>query len=111
MAKPNIRPTPRLELRWRYAEDEETENSFSSDMKYACDYGLVMPVQRNDIRSNVYDEEADVEMAGVRSEIFHKFGTTLRGGAVPGDLEVPFRDGVHAQIDARILGDLDKSTS
>lgn len=106
MGKPDIRPCPRLELRWRYAEDEETEQSFSDDMKYACDYGIVIPVPRNDIRSNIYDEEG--ECVGTRYEIFYKFSTTMRGGgAVPGKTEVPFRDGVHAAEDAQKLGGLE----
>jgi hypothetical protein len=105
MADPIILPTPRIELRWRYATDEEIEGSvLGGDGKYACDYGLVMPVSRNDIRSNAYDEDSDVEIIGAKSELFHKFGTTLRGGAAPGDQETPFRDGVHAMRDAKVLG-------
>lgn len=106
--KPDIRPSPRLELRWRYATDDEQANAGFGGAKYACDYGLVLPVSRNDIRSNVYDKESDVEITGARSEVFFKFGTTVRGGeAVPGALEAPFRDGVHATEDAKKLGGLE----
>ncbi len=106
--KPDIRPSPRLELRWRYSTEEEQARAAFGDAKYACDYGIVLPVSRNDIRSNVYDKESDVEICGARSEVFYKFGTTMRGGgAVPGAGEAPFRDGAHALEDAKKLGGLE----
>jgi hypothetical protein len=108
MLKPKIRPCPRIDLKWRYVTDEELEAGHGIDAKWACDFGLTMPVQRNDIRSNVYDEENDVEMIGCKSEIFHKFGTTFRGGGLtPKGHDVPFRDGVHAKYDADVLGGLE----
>ena len=108
MLKPNIRPAPRLELRWRYLEEDEIEAARIGDAKYACDYGIVLPVPRNDIRSNIYDKDSDTEICAGRSEVFYKFSTTVRGGGgVPGKMETPLRDGRHACEDALKLGGLE----
>lgn len=105
---PDIRPSPRLELRWRYSTEEEQVQAAIGEAAYACDYGIVIPVPRNDIRSNVYDKESDREIYGARSEVFYKFSTTLRGGGKPpSSTETPFRDGVHAMEDAKKLGGLE----
>ena len=108
MSKPVIRPTPRLQFVWRESTEAEQESSDLGDMRFACDYGIVLPVCRNDVRSNVYDDEADVELYGVKSEVFYIFRTTLAGRSRPPEKgEIPFRDGAHARWDGEVLGGLE----
>ena len=106
--KPEIRPAPRLELRWRYSTEEEQKRSGIGRAEYACDYGIVIPVPPNDIRSNHCDEESEQEIIGAKSEVFYKFSTTMQSSSkTPGEMDTPYRDGVHAMEDAKKLGGLE----
>ena len=98
-------PAPRLELRWRKPTHDEWFNSHIG-ASLACDYGLVLPVDKSDIRSNERDGDG-CEIIGAMTEVFYVFGTSLRGGdsaPLPGD--APYRDGAHAKWDAEKLGGL-----
>lgn len=95
-------PFPRLELRWREATTEESEQSDYSPYAFACDYMLVLwaPTVR-DQRSN--DWETDEY--GVKV-IEYKLNTTLSTGRPdrdPSKVEPPFRDGCHASWDGDLL--------
>lgn len=100
-------PAPRLQLRW--AEAAPNERGY----QWACHYELVLPLGEHDIRRDVYDD--DGEMTGKVSELVAALKPpTLRGGsgypceAQDGTryFDPPFRDGVHAQWDADVLGKL-----
>jgi hypothetical protein len=83
-------PLPRLQLVWVDRGRGDT-NTFVS----VCHYLLVFPVDAWDIR-NIGTKELPftaVEMGRTRS----------RSGA-PGDLGTPYRDGVHAKLDAKVFG-------
>lgn len=95
-------PAPRLEFRWRKEPENELEtervkqNFFTE--AYFCDYGLVMPLDKYDIRAEGEDGEF-----GVRTEKFYKFETTIFSGSVPEDGRVPFLDGAHSKWDSEAL--------
>ncbi|WP_027238251.1 hypothetical protein [Leisingera caerulea] len=95
-------PLPRLELRWREATDDERERmDFAT---HACDYGLSLPVDKTDVRSNIWHEDKNEEI-GVLTEIFYPFSTTLTSH--PGEPgRGPIRDACHATWDAKKLGGL-----
>jgi hypothetical protein len=97
-------PAPRLEFRWRKEpmnEKETLRQKRWGDDTYFCDYGIVIPLKREDIRA-----EGDDGTLGVHKERFFLFGTTACGGSEPWDGQVPFRDGVHASWDSEALGGL-----
>ena len=99
---------PRLELRWRDATEEEAKDAVIPGPTYACDYGIVLPLDANDIRSNVYNEASGETVYSAITEVFYNFSTTVRsGGKPPAGAETPFRDGSHATRDAASLGDLE----
>ena len=87
--------------------DREREMNWGDDTVY-IDYGILMPVDRFDIRSNVYNPETDEEEIALIRYQYHKFGTTASTGAhrTYGSQDTPFRDGVHAMHDSIKLGDL-----
>lgn len=82
-------PAPRLELLW----DKQ-------DGKRTCTYSLVIPLQESDLRR----ENSNGKV--VRDVLKLKIGTTLVEGGVSvqdGEVETPFRDGVHALWDSKAL--------
>ncbi|OUM00529.1 hypothetical protein [Variovorax sp. JS1663] len=97
-------PAPRLQLRWEANPDQGIYS-------WLCHYELVLPLDEHDIRREVYDDEG--EMTGKVDEmvIAIKPPTKRGGGGVPcasmeGEryFDPPFRDGVHANWDAKHLG-------
>lgn len=102
-------PAPRLQLRW---EPDNGQRRRFSDEDWLCHYELVLPLGEYDIRREIYDD--DGEQIGERSELILAVKPpTIRGGPgrppctnPDGSLyaDEPFRDGVHAQWDARVLG-------
>lgn len=101
-------PAPRLQLRWALATPEERRfNNFG----WACHYELVLPLDKHDVRREVYDENGDP--AGEVSELVVPIKSpSLRGGggtpceAQDGSryYDAPYRDGAHARWDAAVLG-------
>lgn len=100
-------PAPRLQLRWAEAEPNELGR------QWACHYELVLPLGKHDIRREVYNE--DGEMTGKVSELVAPLKPpTLRGSSsTPCEAkdgtryyDAPYRDGAHAQWDAKALGGL-----
>lgn len=96
-------PTPRLELRWREATEKEVLGR-SIFLSHACDYGLVIPVERTDVRSNLQHPDG-TEDIGALYEVFYSFSTTLSSEPI-NDFHAPYRDGTHATWDADKLGGL-----
>lgn len=96
-------PAPRLQLRWAEAEP-------SSRYPWACHYELVLPLGEHDIRRESYDDDGKCTVGPCEAVIPMK-PPTLRGGNAPcenpdGTLycDTPFRDGAHANWDAKVLG-------
>lgn len=106
---------PRLQFRWEDGVGSGT-SFFAGQPVWKCHYELVLPLQEGDIRREIYGE--DGEQTGERAELVVPIkGPCLRGknGSLPcvdrfdGDklhYDEPFRDGVHAQWDAALLGNL-----
>lgn len=97
-------PTPRFEFRWRKDAETDAEKQRLSDWgedTYFCDYGLVMPLGRLDIRA-----EGEDGTLGVNREKFYRFETTVSGGGQPHDGYTPFRDSAHSSWDSAALGGL-----
>lgn len=107
-------PAPRLQLRWLVNDGERQFNWRPEDTEWKCEYELVLPLQEYDVRREIYDE--DGEQVGERSELVVALkGATIRGGgtepcwdrhAFKWYADTPFRDGVHASLDAAVLGGL-----
>ncbi len=83
-------PTPRLELRWRKPDAEESK-LYSKPPEWICDYALVLPLRDNDCR-----REDDT---GEHAVVMNSTGSS---GAEPDG--APFRDGAHAIWDSEALG-------
>lgn len=82
-------PSPRLELEWKPISNDWEERE--------CIYSLVIPLREHDIRRE------DNNKSELKIEIGR---TTVKGGRYPvnnGKVDTPFRDGVHAMWDAKIL--------
>lgn len=96
-------PLPRLELRWRKdpKDDNERQRLEDSSMNetWFCDYGLVVPLQENDVRATPGIDEK-------RDSIFYTFSTTMVSGGDPWPGQLPYRDGAHAKWDAAALNNL-----
>lgn len=86
---PSDLPAPRIQFRW-----------VGTDGEYICHYEFVFPLGGSDIRSTDFNGSrfAVIELGRT---------TTSRGRGFDGDLkhETPFRDGAHAQWDAKSFGD------
>ena len=110
-------PAPRLQLRWEGGEEKSRFTDMWGkehvDREWRCFYELVMPLDEFDIRHEIWK---DGEQVGTRDELVIAMGEgcTKRGATkVPCDLDDgtqyaddPFRDGAHAQWDAKLLGGL-----
>lgn len=85
-------PAPRFEFNWRKIDDYNFE----------CDYSLVIPLGKYDVRREKNDEmyyEEDERKVTINT-------TTINTGAEDypyfgGDLDTPFRDGAHVQWDKK----------
>lgn len=106
LQKSTTLPAPRLQLRW-------SPSAIKPEYKWLCHYELVLPLQKGDIRRDVYDD--DGELIGEISELAIPINpptmrestrapcTALDGSRYYDD---PYRDGAHAQLDAKVLGGL-----
>ena len=91
-------PAPRLELRWTKTGDTWDERK--------CAYNLVLPLREHDIRREREDGTTrdclTVEMG--RTKVTGGSRYLFQPNERPGyRIDVPFRDGAHAQWDAEIL--------
>lgn len=99
-------PLPRLQLTWREAPDDP-------EYEWACDYELLVPVSRLDIRNN----GKRGKIGGGPGYIKASLGGTRTSGRGPlarraidpshpdvPVLDTPFRDGAHAAWDSFRLG-------
>lgn len=111
-------PTPGayLRLRWESIPDDHPRafpTYSTEDRSWLCHYELVLPLREYDIRREVYE---DGEQVGeVTHAVIPMKSPTARGGrGVPcvlsqtGEVyaDTPYRDGVHADYDATLLGGL-----
>lgn len=89
-------PAPRLQLTWRKPNKRELrKKSYLGAPDWMCDYQLILPVGDGDIRKPKDGSEVAIRLGQTRittsaTEVFH----------------TPFRDGCHAQWDAKALGGL-----
>jgi hypothetical protein len=79
-------PSPRIQLRWENAEDG---GSF-------CHYELVFPLEAGDVRNGGAGQCVVALNRGYKSSPYK--------AETDGAIRVPWRDGVHAKLDARQLG-------
>ncbi len=90
-------PLPRLEFNW-------SKNGKNWDIRI-CDYYLVLPIDEMDIRSNGDGSTGEFDEWRVSMG-----RTTVTGNnrtpIYEGEVESPFRDGVHMIIDNKSLGNL-----
>lgn len=96
-------PYPRLELRWRKPTIDEIHNPDIGRVDWMCDYLLVLhEANKGDIRCNGPRGgvgKVDVEVL---------MGSSAMSGPGPfneatGEVDVPYRNGAHAQWDADAL--------
>jgi hypothetical protein len=100
-------PAPRLQLRWA-ARDQD------SQYQWECHYELVLPLGEYDIRREQYDDDGD-ELPSI-SELVVPIKPPTRRGSSSASMpcvhkgahfyDTPFRDGAHAQWDAKALGNI-----
>lgn len=107
-------PAPRLQLRWEKRVEPGRETFGCAE--WLCHYELVLPLQAFDIRREIYDD--DGMLTGERDELVLAIkGPTLRTCSdlvIPcvdrftgkHYVDTPYRDGAHAELDAKILGNL-----
>lgn len=95
----DIKPCPRLELEWFKVS--------GSWHKRECIYSLVIPLEDGDIRA--LDKNGEIE----NSELKIKIGETHSTSSSPdapvwndGEVQAPFRDGAHAHLDSKHLGNI-----
>jgi hypothetical protein len=87
------KPCPRFEFLWERIEE--------ADFNWRCVYSLVIPlgefdIRRTDAKNN--PTEMKLEIGKTRTRIGRGFPVCN------GEVETPFRDGVHAQWDCDALG-------
>lgn len=102
VSREEVRGTTHLRLRWTLGENE-----------YVCHYELVMALDKDDIRREVYKNGEDTGKRRIQKVV--KLDFTCRGsGRDPCVMwpephlfyDPPFRDGAHAKWDAVKLGNL-----
>lgn len=79
-------PSPRLQLRWENADDGGA----------TCHYELVLPLERGDVRNSGAGHCVVELNRGYKSSPYR--------ADADGSIRAPWRDGVHATLDARHLG-------
>lgn len=101
-------PAPRLQLRWEKRDNTDGLGS------WACNYELVLPLRDGDIRRTEYGRNGR-ELKRQRDEFAVLVRQQFRASSsVPCTsagtntlhFDTPFRDGVHAQWDSEVLGNL-----
>ncbi len=105
VVRPDALPVPRLQLRWTAAEPN------ARNYEWACHYELVIPLDEYDIRREDYDDDGHCTKGPPWAVIPMK-PPSLRGSSQTpcqaGDgsryYDPPYRDGAHAQWDAKVLG-------
>jgi hypothetical protein len=104
-------PLPRLQLRWEKNPDYQTGKP-GSDYEWRCHYELVIPLDKYDVRRDVYKNGRLLKRKLPHLVVPIK-PPQLRGSdqepcrALDGTrhCDTPFRDGVHAKKwDAKVLG-------
>lgn len=109
MSAPQKLPAPRLQLRWE-RNDGSVRHCSGVHYEWLCHYELVLPLDQYDIRREVWK---DGEEVGRCDELVIPMkGPSMRGGSnTPCETrdgsryyDDPFRDGAHAQWDAKVLG-------
>lgn len=103
MAKTKL-PAPRLQLRWTPSEHP--------GWTWACHYELVLPLDKYDIRAEQEGPRGGKRPSLTELVVPIKAPSLRSGGSTPctaqnGDryCDTPFRDGAHAQWDAKVLGE------
>jgi hypothetical protein len=97
-------PAPRLQLRWE-------ANKGGPAYQWQCHYELVLPLDKYDIRREVYNDDGE-EIGEVDELVVALKPPSLRGSsctpckAQDGTpyYDPPYRDGAHAGWDAKVLG-------
>lgn len=98
-------PAPRIQLRW--------VESTATGWAWECHYELVIKLDKYDIRAEVYKGERLLKKRRSELVVPIKKPSVRSGGGIPctwqkGEryFDSPYRDGAHANWDAKQLGDL-----
>lgn len=90
-------PLPRLQLTWvQDAEQDQESAGCEGVSRWLCFYDLLIPCDRYDIRN--FNQCELPAFTGFRAGF-----TKVSGEMKLGHLDSPFRDGCHAEWDARLL--------
>lgn len=119
-------PAPRLQLRWeinagkqRFAADDARfakllgQEPRAPTPEWLCHYELVLPLGEHDVRRETYGPRGGRRADRTELVVPLKRPAVRGGAGVPCTVtdtgeryaDPPFRDGAHAQWDARLLGD------
>lgn len=103
-------PLPRLQLRWEENPDHRTGRP-GSDYRWLCHYELILPLDKYDVRREVYKNGRELKRKLPHLTVPIK-QPSLRGSSLEPCraqdgtryCDAPFRDGAHALWDAKVLG-------
>ncbi len=104
-AKKQTLPTPRLQLRWM-------PSTLMAGYQWECHYELVILLDEDDIRREVYDDDGNMKKKLPRELAIPMKDPSLRGSSqtpctsIDGTryADTPFSDGAHANWDSKQLG-------
>jgi hypothetical protein len=93
-------PAPRMQLRWA--------RSTNSEYQWQCHYELVLPLGVHDVRREADEGKQITELVVPMKEPTMRNSSATPCTALSGErhCDAPFRDGAHAQWDAKLLGGL-----
>lgn len=103
-------PTPRLQLRWE-ANPAYRTGEPGSQYRWACNYELVLPLDKYDVRAEVWKNGRELKRK-LKELVVPIKPPSLRGSelepctGMDGSrfYDDPFRDGAHAYWDSKHLG-------
>ncbi|MFC5374018.1 hypothetical protein ACFPIF_15750 [Brevundimonas faecalis] len=107
-------PMPRLQMRWQKLSETERNPVFGAH-DWLCHYELILPLAEHDIRREVYE---DGEQVSERDHLTIAMKEPSVRGCSDGNppcqwrgegevyYDAPYRDGAHAEWDAKLLGNL-----
>lgn len=105
-------PAPRLQLRWQ--ENDGNHGFKVHEYSWICHYELVLPLGDGDVRrescapkgvKQITELVAPIKSPSARASS-SAFPPCTSGDGKQRYYDAPWRDGVHAEIDARLLGGL-----
>lgn len=104
-------PCPRFELRWEQIDELAVEDEFAKELEmrglpiprwnWQCVYSLILPLAEFDIRRESHDDEMRVQINVTKCQ---RGDTIAKPIDADGEVETPFRDGMHAKWDSDAIG-------